>query len=318
MNRITQTPRRHGFTLVEMLVVVGIITLLATILVMAIGQAGVKARQDATVALIRKVSGQVQERLEAFDRLKSQPQWNNDARTYAAQYGLTNEQARIMLVKDRMKIILPQTFAEFSAADPVEYARFTTNYNSSSHVTETESSALLYYALTRGKAFGIPTIDPGEFKASEVQDTDGDGLAEFIDAWQKPLRFYRWPTRLFCPSGTPGTIDRSATAAWRPLFNGIPAAAMPDPLAKDQDDPTYLLQSTTAIQNHFTESAYHTPNTWHLFLIVSAGPDGQKTASRDTAFGLYSPTDTANRGYLAQPMTGQFDALTDNITNRNR
>jgi hypothetical protein len=26
-----------------------------------------------------------------------------------------------------------------------------------------------------------------------VQDTDGDGLPEFVDAWGEPLQFYRWP-----------------------------------------------------------------------------------------------------------------------------
>ena len=29
--------------------------------------------------------------------------------------------------------------------------------------------------------------------AKEVQDTDGDGLPEFVDAWGQPLQFFRWP-----------------------------------------------------------------------------------------------------------------------------
>ncbi len=40
-------------------------------------------------------------------------------------------------------------------------------------------------------------------------------------------------------------------------------------------------------------------------LIVSAGPDG--------LLGLYEPDDYKNYGYLAQPIPGQEDALTDNI-----
>lgn len=32
------------------------------------------------------------------------------------------------------------------------------------------------------------------FKDSEVADTDGDGMPEFVDAWGNPLLFFRWPT----------------------------------------------------------------------------------------------------------------------------
>jgi hypothetical protein len=69
----------------------------------------------------------------------------------------------------------------------------------------------------------------------------------------------------------------------------------------------------------FTEANYHTPRTYHQFLLVSGGPDG-RTQIGDAAFGLYAPTDfsTSTSGYLCQPIPGQFDALTDNITNRNR
>ena len=32
-----------------------------------------------------------------------------------------------------------------------------------------------------------------DFTDREVQDTDGDGLPEFVDAWGQPLQFFRWP-----------------------------------------------------------------------------------------------------------------------------
>src|SRR5262249_30854885 len=32
-----------------------------------------------------------------------------------------------------------------------------------------------------------------DFGPTEVKDTDGDGLMEFVDAWGEPLLFFRWP-----------------------------------------------------------------------------------------------------------------------------
>ena len=36
-------------------------------------------------------------------------------------------------------------------------------------------------------------LQPRRLHRPEVQDTDGDGLPEFVDAWGQPLQFFRWP-----------------------------------------------------------------------------------------------------------------------------
>ncbi|HEV3167122.1 MAG TPA: type II secretion system protein, partial [Isosphaeraceae bacterium] len=59
---------------------------------------------------------------------------------------------------------------------------------------ETARAEMLYAILVEGKSPVGSTMDPDDFKDSEVQDTDNDGLPEFIDAWRQPLQFYRWPT----------------------------------------------------------------------------------------------------------------------------
>jgi prepilin-type N-terminal cleavage/methylation domain-containing protein len=69
------------------------------------------------------------------------------------------------------------------------------------HSVETESAELLYFAITRLEVFGAPLVGVDEFSTREVADTDNDGLPEFVDGWGNPLRFYRWPTRLFKPYG---------------------------------------------------------------------------------------------------------------------
>jgi type II secretory pathway pseudopilin PulG len=342
-----------------MLMTIGIILFLAAVLVVAIGQAGRKAREEATRATITKISNQVQERLESLDRLKSQQQWAADVKKYAAALGFPPDpehihMANVLLLKMRVRAQFPQSFveyatppstpdpnpvfaAEISRLTPPDYATWLSSHPT--HNPETESSALLYFILTSAKGFGVPTVDPGEYKASEVADTDGDGLLEFIDAWGKPLRFYRWPTRLFATgqydfdssNNSPNSpirakIDRSRGATI--LFKELPTGN-PDPLARDEDDPTFALPIRTQQDAENFEQDYHTPFTSHPFLIVSSGPDGQKKANPNDAFGLYPPTyvqiDPINAvnsvfGNLAQPIgtPAGLDAMTDNITNRNR
>lgn len=65
------------------------------------------------------------------------------------------------------------------------------------HNPRTTSAECLYLILTRGP--GTSEIDEDSFTESEVGDTDGDGLLEFIDAFGNPIRFYRWPTHYRSP-----------------------------------------------------------------------------------------------------------------------
>ena len=58
----------------------------------------------------------------------------------------------------------------------------------------------------------MPPVGESYFETSEVRDTDGDGLLEFIDAWGRPLRFYRWPTRMFKPAGVGGRDFKNGVA----------------------------------------------------------------------------------------------------------
>jgi len=52
---------------------------------------------------------------------------------------------------------------------------------------------MLYAILVEGGGALGSVFDRDDFKASEIGDTDSDGLPEFIDAWGHPLQFFRWP-----------------------------------------------------------------------------------------------------------------------------
>ncbi|MCA9011849.1 MAG: type II secretion system protein, partial [Planctomycetaceae bacterium] len=151
-----------------------------------------------------------------------------------------------------------------------------TTFTFSGNQQVTESSELLYYTLVAAGSFGSSSVDADQFSDREVVDTDDDGLPEFVDAWQQPLRFYRWPTRLIDPTA-PNPFDpdfaaindntevdltpdgnesdglREVTAIERTyasnLIRGLPAAplafaglpAQRDMLLVDPDDPVGLL-----------------------------------------------------------------------------
>jgi prepilin-type N-terminal cleavage/methylation domain-containing protein len=261
----------------------------------------------------------------------------------------------------------------------------------------TDSSELLYYTLVAAGSFGSSSVDADQFSDREIVDTDDDGLPEFVDAWQQPLRFYRWPTRLIdrtapdpfepdfaaindntevdlTPDGDESDELREVTAKERTdasnLIRGLPASplafaglpAQRDMLLVDPDDPVGLLYSFIEDPNYknlgidltkeINEGKYHTIDTYHTPLIVSAGKDqelglyepfeidydvngdGNVDPGEETAAGFVNGSFEGILGNLAQykgtfvtndgngttetPSAATIDQLFDNLTNRNR
>ncbi len=61
------------------------------------------------------------------------------------------------------------------------------------HTHLTARSEMLYALLVEGGGPLGSVFNRDDFTSREVQDTDGDGLPEFVDAWGQPLQFFRWP-----------------------------------------------------------------------------------------------------------------------------
>ncbi len=327
-----------GFTMLELLVVMGIIIFLAGLLVMGVSSALGSAKERATKATIRKIDGLLTQRMDAFTRaIKVQddsannsglPQYATTSRTIS---GNNLSRAKVLGRKVAFRDGFPQSLAEAGKTP------------AAGDDPRTQSSEAMYIFLTEMEAFGSPPVDADQFTSSEVADTDGDGLMEFIDAWGNPIRFYRTPTRLIRPAPSsdpddPQTLDNNGNYAFPVTSNyaqGIgPSlffANMPSDLTKDADDqlgvivkPRWRYGSGSQMSAQEFERRYHTPDTWSLPLILSAGPDGELgifEASADTS-DVNLPSINGSgadsiKWRLAQPDYNNLEAMLDNISNRN-
>ena len=372
MIRPVHRQSRLGFTMVELLVVIGLVLFLMTISVAALVNSIGIARERATQTTILKIHGLMQQRIDAFNRAmertnfsQNSPPVRNLGNQWMSSYSIVPpvKVLEVMARKQLFKFRFPQNFAEYPGTGGFAAVPQTgVTYIAGNHQQVTESSALLYWILTNSEVYGVAPVDESEFGSSEVRDTDGDGLKEFVDGWGRPLRFYRWPTHLIrsgdgttspgvIPSGggvgLASVVDRKLASA---IWSGLPAAPTIvgelDPLTRDPDDPTGQIYrwainlpnsapitattALTAIQNFFG-----TPNTFHAFLIVSAGPDGilgmgepyvgdtTDTNTPANAITLSSPGIGVAQGRLGaildvNPVNLNNNPINDNITNRKR
>jgi hypothetical protein len=95
---------------------------------------------------------------------------------------------------------------------------------------------MLYAVLVEGLGPLGSVFTRDDFRDNEVQDTDGDGLLEFVDAWGEPLQFYRWPIFYYgqglpAPTSFPSGSQRGY----------LPYLTLQDPRDKDPLDPNQQL-----------------------------------------------------------------------------
>jgi type II secretory pathway pseudopilin PulG len=82
------------------------------------------------------------------------------------------------------------------------------------HTHDTARSEMLYAVLVEGTGPYGAAFSRDEFSDKEVQDTDGDGLPEFVDAWGKPLQFFRWPILYHSDYERGQTLAATGGQAW--------------------------------------------------------------------------------------------------------
>ena len=161
---------RAGFTLVELLVVIIIIALLSALTLGALRTGGIHAKEDSTRSFVVRISDSL---MELFEELDDQ--------------GFTKD-----VIGDSYAVRWQIPATQFDALYPSggnPISPFGSTYRSYlqgiSAGSTTESAECLYMIMTQTGYFAdfVETLHE-----TQVADTDGNGLNEFVDTWGTAIR----------------------------------------------------------------------------------------------------------------------------------
>jgi prepilin-type N-terminal cleavage/methylation domain-containing protein len=288
----------RGFTLVELLIVLTILTIIATMILFALAGATEQAKAEKTRSMVAKLDGFLMSRWSKYESRRVPM----DLSTQAIK-GRQLLQRRLDGLRELMRMEFPDAWRDVQgpptvlpirpAASASYEKRFRETRSPSGKPSREHQSAgdyrgaeCLYMILTTSMC-GEESAR-AYFKESEIRDVDEDGFFEFLDGWGNPIMFLRW---------APGHISPLQTEEIRSNPKKF----------HDQFDPHELDQKAFPL----------TP------LIYSAGADGQYDLNRkeQSSGGLNNPYGDMNVGkaedqdnFKQGNKDGQINAY-DNITN---
>lgn len=143
---------------------------------------------------------------------------------------------------------------------PSRFSGYLTRTRATGWTREHQGAECLYLILASTFSNGVAAIE--SIPASNIGDTDGDGVPEILDGWGRPLAFIRWPVGFIDPD-----IDQTSI---------------------DEFDP-YRVDF-----GHFVRTV--TKSFSVRPLVISAGPDGEfgialTTRRRGSLSGLFTDDD---------------------------
>jgi prepilin-type N-terminal cleavage/methylation domain-containing protein len=274
-----QRHRRVGFTLIELLVVIAIIVVLAALGVGA-GYTVIEGqRASRTEDFMRTIDKQLHQHWrKVVDDAKAEQSTIPDSVVNLA--GADRDRALVIWIKFRLMEAFPQSYAEIRAPwvynfIPVGMRKYNDSYlkaiGAAPGGKPGESAACLYLALRENR--GGVKLDEENF-ASNIIDTDNDGVKELVDAWGKPLTFVRFPLGT---TATPSVLSAQLLAE---LNTKNPNKTTKGLKYGDPDDPEGLLQInawlTSANGKIFTANVHKVANPQPYFLpvLISNAGDG--------------------------------------------
>ena len=178
-----------GFTLVELLVVIVIVSLLSALTLGALRSGGIRAKEDSARSFIVHISDSL---LELFEELDDQGMTSSktvsavNAHDGAISYDIRWQLpvSRLDAFQRRLGNLASKSIQQCGDSLPP----FGSTYNSYGQNigAANESAECLYMIMTQTGYFAdfLETLHE-----TQVADTDGNGLNEFVDTWGTAIRF---------------------------------------------------------------------------------------------------------------------------------
>jgi hypothetical protein len=125
---------------------------------------------------------------------------------------------------------------EYAEGAPDAGTQATVQAHLGNHTHITARAEMLYAILVEGRGPLGSVFNREDFTDKEVQDTDGDGLPEFVDAWGNPLQFFRWPILYHSDLQRGQVITPNSANAWTlsPPYSSIFEQREQNPLDLNQ------------------------------------------------------------------------------------
>lgn len=301
--------QRPGFTLVELLAVIMIIGILASVFLGALHSAEETAKRAKTKALIMKIHNRIIVLWESYQtrKLPIEPTQHPGLVQNTVDLGGDNKfreavaRRKLLATRELMRMEMPDRYGdlEFVPRELVNYTpngvdpvkpfvreamlrlidiRARSRQLSRSRYMEiiradNESAECLFLTVT------LNVEDPSRatelFTQADFGDTDNDGMFEFLDAWGQPVEWLRWAPGYISEYQPEIRVHQSHPAA--KLFH----SAQP----RDPNEQTYFLTRDPGNYpdafNPFGVDRWEPghPPPEHGFnflpLIMSPGPDGE-------------------------------------------
>ena len=317
-SRIMTNTARRAFTLVELMVVGAVLVMVMVLTLIVISKVKTSAKIAKTRATVQKIDVALQPVFVRYDR-----KFNRIKRTVGLDDAeLTDEERQerqkvaAHFIRDLMRMEMPQSWAEVYNSADSDTTLGPIPITISIDLPEEEESPLLnFYWEAYKRATSLTSKEPNRgallfliiqnlnpealeaFHGSEVVDTDGDGLLEFVDAWGNPIQFLRW-----APAFSGSDIQQDVVK----MAGGVPSGSRTykENWWRDREQRRDAMKRATVNHPDPTDERVNVvPEVvgWFLYpLIYSAGPDG-KYGIEDGGESPVSPvveTEGINEGIL--------------------
>ena len=165
-------------------------------------------------------------------------------------------------------------------SDATDELRARIQANLQNHQHKTARAEVLYALLVEAQGPFGSIFNREDFTDTEVMDTDGDGLPEFVDAWGEPLQFYRWPVFFHSElqRGLRFVSDAAGNTAFAAPYNGMIDQREQDPL-----DPNQQLMAPAWWSSTYSDPSGADP----LFPASQFGPGAGNMSAAVTLFENY-------------------------------